>query len=307
MSLEGPLRELGLHDVFQLLSLSRKTGALRIRSALRERGGTVLFESGRVVWAMMDAPDASATDGEGASDSEPRERVARITHELLAWREGHFAFEPLAPGAIASAVPQQGTSLTVDALLMEVARLADEWRDLADVVPHAGIVPRLRPAADAGATPLELDAVEWELLLLVDGRRDVHAIAARLRRDELTVARLVRRLVATGVLIADEGSPAPVETLADGRAYPALPSEDHASWRERGYSAALAGDLAAAVAHWEHYLRERPDAEDGSMVRETLAVAARLYALLQAHELQRDTIGDMSGDIVAGSAADFPA
>ena len=28
MAIEGPLRELGIHDVFQLLDLSRKTGTL---------------------------------------------------------------------------------------------------------------------------------------------------------------------------------------------------------------------------------------------------------------------------------------
>ena len=30
MAIEGPLRELGIHDVFQLLDLNRKTGVLRV-------------------------------------------------------------------------------------------------------------------------------------------------------------------------------------------------------------------------------------------------------------------------------------
>ena len=33
MAIEGPLRELGIHDVFQLLDLSRKTGMLRVTSS----------------------------------------------------------------------------------------------------------------------------------------------------------------------------------------------------------------------------------------------------------------------------------
>ena len=36
MAIEGPLRELGIHDVFQLLDLSRKTGVLRVSSTLRD-------------------------------------------------------------------------------------------------------------------------------------------------------------------------------------------------------------------------------------------------------------------------------
>ena len=37
MPIEGPLRELGIHDVFQLLDLSRKTGIL---TAKRKPSGT---------------------------------------------------------------------------------------------------------------------------------------------------------------------------------------------------------------------------------------------------------------------------
>ena len=47
MAIEGPLRELGIHDVFQLLDLSRKTGVLRVTSELRDNEGTVLLRRRR--------------------------------------------------------------------------------------------------------------------------------------------------------------------------------------------------------------------------------------------------------------------
>src|SRR5262245_47451993 len=53
MAIEGPLRELGIHDVFQLLDLSRKTGTLRVTSELRDNDGTVLFEKGKIVSAAI--------------------------------------------------------------------------------------------------------------------------------------------------------------------------------------------------------------------------------------------------------------
>ena len=53
MAIEGPLRELGIHDVFQLLDLSRKTGVLRVSSELREDEGVVYFDDGRVVHASI--------------------------------------------------------------------------------------------------------------------------------------------------------------------------------------------------------------------------------------------------------------
>jgi len=46
MAIEGPLRELGIHDVFQLLDLSRKTGTLRITSPERNNEGSVYFDAG---------------------------------------------------------------------------------------------------------------------------------------------------------------------------------------------------------------------------------------------------------------------
>ena len=53
MAIEGPLRELGIHDVFQLLDLSRKTGVLRVASELRDDEGVVYFDSGKVVHAHV--------------------------------------------------------------------------------------------------------------------------------------------------------------------------------------------------------------------------------------------------------------
>src|SRR5690606_10962432 len=55
MPIEGPLRELGIHDVFQLLDLARKSGILRVRSELRQNGGTVYFDGGKVVAAEIES------------------------------------------------------------------------------------------------------------------------------------------------------------------------------------------------------------------------------------------------------------
>ena len=53
MAIEGPLRELGIHDVFQLLDLSQKTGVLRVVSELRSNEGKVYFDGGAVVYAEI--------------------------------------------------------------------------------------------------------------------------------------------------------------------------------------------------------------------------------------------------------------
>lgn len=53
MAIEGPLKELGLHDIFQLLDLSRKTGVMRVTSHLRNNEGMVAFDGGAIVYAEI--------------------------------------------------------------------------------------------------------------------------------------------------------------------------------------------------------------------------------------------------------------
>src|SRR4051812_48504149 len=62
MAIEGPLQEFGIHDVFQLLDLSRKTGLLRVSSDLRNDEGEVYFDAGRVVHAALRSKPAAIED-----------------------------------------------------------------------------------------------------------------------------------------------------------------------------------------------------------------------------------------------------
>ncbi|HEU5219264.1 MAG TPA: DUF4388 domain-containing protein, partial [Gemmatimonadales bacterium] len=138
MAIQGPLRELGIHDVFQLLDLGRKTGALLITSELRQNEGTIWFHEAAVVAAAIqsnphplgtallragkireeDLLRARATQDQG----DPRRigellvamgalGVRELTHQvrahiedvvftMLGWSEGYFVFEECAPEAI---------------------------------------------------------------------------------------------------------------------------------------------------------------------------------------------------------------
>ena len=55
MAIQGPLRELGVHDVFQLLDLGKKTGILKVVSDLRQNQGTIWFHEAAVVAATIKA------------------------------------------------------------------------------------------------------------------------------------------------------------------------------------------------------------------------------------------------------------
>ena len=135
MALEGPLKELHIQDVFQLLDLGRKSGVLRVTSELRQTAGTVCFDRGGVVAAELGSnpqPLGAAwcararsprristararmqSDGRRAParrhpgghrrhlprelDRQLKAQIEEAVFELLGWTEGYFRFEEGAP------------------------------------------------------------------------------------------------------------------------------------------------------------------------------------------------------------------
>jgi Tfp pilus assembly protein PilF len=238
MAIEGPLRELGIHDVFQLLDLSRKTGSLRVTSDLRDDEGYVLFDGGKVLHAsvrsnptsierilrqagkLSDADVAAAQalpvkPGEGLGDRlvtsgvitqkemerHLRQAIENVVFELMSWREGFFSFEEKPVGD----VPLDARiRISTESLLMEGARRIDEWSRIADKVPSLGVVPVLAPADDERDSMVDLLPHEWEVLMTIDGVQDLRAIAATLGRSEFEVAKIAYGLVSTGVVVLSQ-------------------------------------------------------------------------------------------------------
>lgn len=130
MSLVGNLEDLGLGEILQIVSLSRKSGVLSLFSKGRE--GKILFRQGQVIQADMDGPRRhlgetllkksiidentlrkalliQAGEGSGerlgdilskrfAVDVETieeivREQIERVVYSLFSWDEGSFDFE----------------------------------------------------------------------------------------------------------------------------------------------------------------------------------------------------------------------
>ena len=234
MALEGPLKDLHIQDVFQLLDLGRKSGVLRVTSELRQTAATVCFDRGGVVAASLGS-DPQPIGGrlvrvgkitaeqlhrgralQNAGDTrrlgdillslgaisrrelerQVKAQIEEAVFELLAWTEGYFRFEEGSPCQAAVDAPVRSPT---EALLMEGARRLDEWSRIGSKVSHLGLVPRL-PDQNGAAPPLDLVPFEWEVLAAVDGERDLRALAEVLGRSEFEVARTVYGLTAAGVV-----------------------------------------------------------------------------------------------------------
>lgn len=234
MAFEGPLRELALTDVIQLLYLSRKTGTLSITGEGATRPGLIHFDEGFVVGArsageisplgrlLVMAGKATVRQVEAALEVQQREPGRRIgallaetqgipvrdiqrqlrfqveeaVFELVRWREGHFRFEE-------TAKPENGgipVRIPSEALLMESMRRADEWTEMASGDPDASLIPSLVDSAAAGGGVLDLQPREWQVLAAIDGSRTLRDIAREIGRAEFDVARAVYSLASGGVV-----------------------------------------------------------------------------------------------------------
>jgi hypothetical protein len=279
MAIQGPLRELGVHDVFQLLDLGKKTGMLKVISELRHNEGVIWFHEAAVVAATIRSnphllgqqllktgrvaqEDLTRAQGlqQGGDNrrigsilvalgavsakelaAQVRAQIEEVVFTILGWSEGYFVFEEVPAGSI----PRDAdVRISVEALLLEAARRIDEWSRIRAKVPHLGVVPRLAAPADAEPGSLVLNPFEWRVLAACDGVRDLQAIATTIAEPEFDVARAVFGLSSAGVVLLRD----PARESAD-----AAPREDAATlvaeaerqWHARNVEAA--SSLAAAA------------------------------------------------------------
>ncbi len=181
MALEGTLRDFSLSDIFQLIGLQRKTGVLTLRSAedvvtisfldgkvvgadslnkhLEDRLGQVLLKTGVLTGVELDA--ALKTRMETLerlghillertviSREELRkafeQQILQIIYRVFRWQDGdyHFSQETSVDYDAELVMP-----LGSESILMEGARMLDEWPIIEKKIPHRGMVFLPTPAA----------------------------------------------------------------------------------------------------------------------------------------------------------------
>jgi hypothetical protein len=282
MAIEGPLKELGIHDVFQLLDLSRKTGILRVSSELRQNAGTVVFEQGAVISAeirsnphplgtvLLSAGKISQEDLTRARDMQKagdprrlgellveigavtrreltrqvRAQVEEVIFELMSWSEGYFSFEE----GEATGIAEANVRIPTEALLMEGARRIDEWSQIQQRIPHLGIIPRLAGDGGGDSGGLDLLPEEWEVLAVTDGERDVRGVAEALGRSEFDIAKILFGLASAGVVQLEH--PARATVPGQGR--------DLAILIARTEDRLASGDAAAALLAAQEVVASHP-------------------------------------------------
>lgn len=234
MALRGNLKDFSLPDVFQLVTLSGKTGVLRIKRADAE--GSVWFRDGEVFFAQSDwhaeplgirlvaagriTPSALGRALEIQKDESSggrrlgailiaegyitdkvleafvQEQIQDTIFDLFRWDEGDFDFEPL------ETAPAEdiGLSVSIENIVMEGSRRLEEWNRIKKKIPSMEIVFKMATAPGEGTFDISLKPTEWNLLLKVDGTRSVAELARELGRTDFEVARVIYGLFSAGLL-----------------------------------------------------------------------------------------------------------
>jgi hypothetical protein len=279
MALEGTLRDFSLADILQLIALQSKTGLLTLKSAqdtvtlgftegrlcsaessakrMDTRLGTVLVKTGRLKpealsralemqsqtlqrlgYILLKSGACSADDLREGLEIQ----IRKIVYALFRWTDGDYVFD------------QQDhidydhefvTPIMIESLLMEGARMIDEWPIVEKVVPSTTMVfqkvPTSQPvepvspdehedvdettgdntlerrAKEKKAGPIKVTAEEWAVYSLVDGHRTVAEIIDQTFLSEFDACKAVYGLVSRGLIAAskkpgrEESARAPVE------------------------------------------------------------------------------------------------
>ena len=256
MALEGTLRDFSLSDIFQLIGLQRKTGVLTLRSPedivtvsfldgkvvgadslnkrLEDRLGQVLLKTGAVTREELDGALKKQMETlerlghilieSGVVSREELKRafeqqLLQIIFRVFRWQDGDYHFSQ---ETTVDYDHELVTPLGSESILMEGARMLDEWPIIEKRIPYRGVIFVATPAArlvevsaDHEAEDLEtfdidlepafpepgkparvrITPIERDVLALVDGTNAVDDIVRRSPHGEFDTCKALYTLL----------------------------------------------------------------------------------------------------------------
>jgi hypothetical protein len=236
--LQGNLQEFSLPNIFQLVKMSAKSGALTIRRD--GESGRVFFRKGMITYAYSSpqllplgerlvkagaishaqlkqalAAQKKASDGarlgnilleqgrldRGTLEAAVREQIQDTAFNFFSWTDGEFEF-----GA-GDSPPEEDilVEMNVETVIMEGCRRIDEWALIFEQLGSLERVPHLAygdHVDDEGS--LTLTAEEWRVVVHIDGRADINTILRDSSLDRFHGAKVIYSLFSSGLITVTE-------------------------------------------------------------------------------------------------------
>jgi hypothetical protein len=245
--LQGNLKEFSLPNIFQLVKMSAKSGALTIRRG--DEWGKIFFRNGLIVYAfsvpqtlplgerlvkggsitsrqLKSALAEQKRRGEGARigaillrsekidratlEGAVREQIQDAAFDFFSWSDGEFEFS-------ADEVADEEdilVEMNVENVIMEGCRRIDEWELIfqhlgsLERVPHLTYNERVEERGE-----VTLTAGEWRVIVHIDGRADINTILRDCGLDRFGGAKVIYSLYSSGLIIVTD---AVIETIGKG-------------------------------------------------------------------------------------------
>jgi hypothetical protein len=249
--LKGTLDDFTLPDVFRLMSLARKTGALEVQRSAGS--GKVYFRDGEVYFAessltrtplgqklvhngvitetqLMKALDIHKEKGQRLGDvlvaenlvdqqhllEAVRSQIEDAAFDLLRWELGEFAWE-----SGQGIEPEVPIMVSVENLIMEASRRLDELEVILRKIPSEDAILGMAAAPPVGAVEINITPEEWRILVQVNGERSVAEIGDSLGIDTLDAMKSLYGMVSTGLIEVVGGVPEGWQPPPEGEDTPA--------------------------------------------------------------------------------------
>jgi len=228
--LSGDMSSFNLSDIFSMLALGKKSGALRLTRGAETR--ILTWQAGEIVFARSNSvrnslgnflvrqgiitPEQNALSAAKIDETTRhgkvlvrmgfitaeqlhwavKQQVLEIVYSLFHWRSGMFEF-------VEGAVEQQEKitlSMSTTKIIMDGIHRLDEWNRLRSALPDDHAIPE--PAAKVAdlASRTDVGDAERRLLPLVDGSRSIAEIVESARLGEFEAYTALHQLLASGLI-----------------------------------------------------------------------------------------------------------
>ncbi len=177
MAIKGFLSDISLSDILQLVATSGKSGKFILKKG--ELTGTIYLDKGAIVHAELPGENLIGEDA---------------IYRMAAWKEGEFEF------VSDTNIPAKTVKKSVTNILMETARIIDEWNVLKNKIPSEDAVPKFAELDKEEKARITLNTLQWIAISKVDGKKSIRDIAYELQMSVFEVAKLFYDLVANGLI-----------------------------------------------------------------------------------------------------------
>ncbi len=191
MALAGDLSEFPLTDLIQLVQLSKQTGGVHILGQRAGRGfeGWLFFRDGKIIGATM-----------------PGLQPLEAVYTFFTLPAGPFRFHD------DKRIEAPTITISNEVIIMEGVMRQDAWARIHEHIPSMALVPRLVLNPSTGSSEINLEAEEWRILTMVDGKNVIGQIAQRSGLGEFRTCEIIVQLLQSGLIEMRETSPG--ETIA---------------------------------------------------------------------------------------------